>query len=301
MDADKPIFTAGRLFTGGSRDNAAWTPSIFAGKEFAGSTFRNNPQRLSVYAVEDATVEIKEGSTLLATATIPAGTGQNIFWSDIGSFQVYSTGTVLTYHVSNAFIDGKVLMPAHDKILGFPSTRMYLTTVEDSTNYDFVHSNSVTNTGSLNRVDRPQITAQGTTSLYRSESLLITADKDITGASFADGNGSNAAPFIPTNLLKTVFALNIITDWVAFASLEAGTVDQYAPGDVIGVSTPVATLTLTNSGADPDAPYRVRTAGIAAGTRFVSTVPVGAWYEPDSDAGGGNQDETILIGTDYIE
>jgi len=88
---------------------------------------------------------------------------------------------------------------------------------------------------------------------------------------------------------------------VAFASLEAGTIDQYAPGDVIGVSTPVATLTLTNSGSDPDAPYRARTTNIVAGTRFVSTVGVGAWYEPNSDAGGANDDETILIGTDYIE
>ena len=306
IDADKPIFTAGRVGSGGAstKDNVTWTPALFAGTEFASVTIRSSPHVVSVYAIEDTTVEVKEGSTVLASATMLAGTGQNLSWGPTGSFQVFSTGTILTYQyssVSGQFTDGKILMPAHDKILGFPSSSMRLTTIEDSTNYEFVHSNSVTGLGSLNRDGNPAITPEGTTSLYQSESLLVTADKDITGTSFADSTGLNAAPFIPTNLLKKVYAVNVLSVWVAFASLESGSIDQYDPGDVIGVSTPVATLALVNSGTDPDAPFRARTVNITAGTRFVSTVGLGGWYEPANDVGGADDDETILVGTDYIE
>ena len=55
-------------------------------------------------------------------------------------------------------------------------------------------------------------------------------------------------------------------------------------------------LTLTRSGADPNAPYRARRGATVAGTRFLSTAPMAGWYQPNSDTGGADQDETVLFG-----
>ena len=63
-------------------------------------------------------------------------------------------------------------------------------------------------------------------------------------------------------------------------------------------NTLIETLTLTRSGANSNAPYKARIGTTAAGTRFISTVPAAAWYQPNSDTGGADQDETILYGND---
>jgi hypothetical protein len=55
-------------------------------------------------------------------------------------------------------------------------------------------------------------------SIFACNSLLITVDKNITGASFVDPNGNCAARFIPINLMKTKYAVNVSSDFAAFAS-----------------------------------------------------------------------------------
>ena len=307
IDADKPIFTAGRFGSGGntSKGNIVWQPTAWAGTTFSFNSIRSNPQQLFIYATENATVTVKQGGTILATTTITAGSNDNISWSVYGSYQISSTGTILAYHVSGdlgggGVQDPKPLLPGHTQLIGFPSNSMRLTTDLDGTNYSAIHSDSTTASGSLNKSDVITIGPEGgTTSLYQSESLLISSDKKTSGASFADSNGNKAAPFLPTNLMKNKYVINNSADYVAFASKEAGTVDVYSPGQTIGVSTPVATLTLSRSGGNANAPYKAyTTAQTSSGYRFVSTVPMAAWYQPDNDNGSAAADETILYGTD---
>ncbi|MCB0410925.1 MAG: fibronectin type III domain-containing protein, partial [Bdellovibrionales bacterium] len=304
IDADQPIYTAGRRGSGGntSKANITWSPTSWAGKSFSFNAIRNSSQELYVFATEDAEVEVKQGSTTLATVTIAAGTTANLSWSTYGSYQVVASGTVLAYHISTSngtqLVDPKPLLPSSYEIIGFPSSSMRLTTERNATNYNLIHSNSNTANGNLNKQDVITISPFGTSSLYNSESLLIQADQKISGASFADSNGNCAAPFLPTNLMKKRFVLNADTEWIAFASKQTGTVEVYSPSQTIGVDTPVQTLSLTNSGANSNAPFRARFGARPAGYRFVVDVPAAAWYEPSTDAGAANDDETILYGSD---
>ena len=297
IDADKPIFTAGRRGdTNAARGaNIVWNPTAWAGKSFSFNATRTSPQILEVYAVEDATIEVKQGTTVLDSTTITAGSGTTLTWSPYGSYQVVSTGTILAYHISaggSNLHDPTPLLPSHTEIIGFPSNSMRLTTTVDSTNYFFFHSNSINNSGSLNKSGVVQINPEGTGSLFQGDSLLIQADQKISGASFADSNGLCSASFMPTNLMKTKYILPTNSDYIAFASKVAGTIEVRNSANVL-----VTTLTLTRSGGNSNAPYKVRMANPNAGYKFTATVPVGAWYQPNNNTGSADQDESLMFGT----
>ena len=305
VDADKPIFTAGRLGSGGNtaKGNIVWQPTSWAGKTFSFNSIRGNQQDLYVFATEDSTIQVKQGTTLLDSLTLTSGQGGTLTWTTYGSYQVISTGTILAYHISSdggtRIEDPKPLLPSANEIIGFPSNSMRLTADFNSTNYNLVHSNSSSASGSINKQDVVQVNPQGgTTSLYRSESLVISADRKVSGASFADSNGNAASPFLPTSFMKTKYVINTRADYVAFASKLSGTIDVYSPAQTIGVSTPVQTLTLSRSGGATNAPYMVRLGTTTEGYRFVSSVPMAVWYQPDNDGGSADQDETILYGSD---
>jgi hypothetical protein len=300
IDADKPIYTAGRRGNSGagasSKANIVWQPTAWAGKTFSFNATRFNPQQLFVYATENSTIEVKQGSTVIASTTVTAGNGATLSWSIYGSYQVLSTGTILAFHSSGdpsgTYADPKPLLPAFNEMIGFASNSMRLTTEKDSTNYNMIHSNSVAVSGTINKQDVIQVNSQGTGSYYQGESLYVFADQNISGASYADSNGYCASTFLPTNLMKRNYAINTNSDYVAFASKQAGTIDVKD-----GANNIIQTLTLTRSGSNPNAPFKVRIGTTAQGTRFFSTVPVAAWYQPNSDDGAGDEDETILYGT----
>ncbi|MEO0476932.1 MAG: fibronectin type III domain-containing protein, partial [Planctomycetota bacterium] len=128
IDADQPIFTAGIRGSGGntSKANIVWSPTSWAGKSFSFNAIRDNAQELSVFATEDAEVEVRQGSSVLATATLSANGSTVLNWSVYGSYQVVSTGTILAYHVSvnsgTRTVDPKPLLPSHTEIIGVPSS-----------------------------------------------------------------------------------------------------------------------------------------------------------------------------------
>lgn len=298
VDADKPVFVAGLRGSGSGATgaNIAWNPTSWASKDFSFNSTRDNPQEVYIYAIEDASIEVRQGSTVLTSATLTADTTTTLSWSVFGSYQVVSTGSILAFHISTGssrVTDPKPLTPSYTEIIGFPSNSMRLTTTVDSTNYTYYHSDSTTASGSLNKSDSIQIDPEGgTTSLYQSESLLIQADQEISGASFADSNGNCAAAFLPTNLMRNRFVVPVQTEYIAFASLNSGTIEVYDSSDIL-----IDTLTLTRSGSESSAPYHVRGTNYAAGSRFIADVPVAAWYQPDTTTNAGNDDETLLYGT----
>lgn len=297
IDADKPIYVAGKIGAGASAGsgNIVWNPTEWAGKSFSFNATRSNPQVLTVFAIEDTYIEVKQGSTVLDSATVTKGNGATLSWSVYGSYQINATGSILAYHYSNSggnYTDPKPIMPGSNQMIGFPSSSMTLTASFDSTNYTFLHSNSVSGSGSLNKTTSTVISPEGTTSLYQSMSLLIDSDKSISGASFADSNGFCAAPFLPTGLMKKKYIVNVSSDYVAFASKTAGTIEVRDSSNTL-----IETLTLTRSGASTNAPYAARRGATPAGYRFISTVKVGGWYQPTTDTGGAAGDETILYGT----
>lgn len=304
IDADKPIYTAGRRGSGGdtNKANITFSPTSWAGKSFSFNSIRYNPQKLHVYAIEDTTVSIYQGGSLLISKAINKNSGDTLSWSQYGSYQVVSTGTVLAYHISGSgtrFVDPKPLLPSATEIIGIPSTSMRLTTSQDSTFYNLWHSNSSSASNTLDKIDSVRVSPAKPGNQYTSSSLLISSDKGISGASYADSNGGCAAPFLPTNLMKKNYVLNVQGDWIAFASKEAATISVYSPSQTIGRDTPVQTFSLGRTGANTSAPFQARiTTNAKEGYRFISTVPVAAWYQPKNDTGGAKKDETILYGTD---
>lgn len=303
LEGDKPIYAAGNINNGGNnpqdKGNVVWSPTSWAGKTFNFNAYRNDPQVVFVYAVEATTITVKQGSTTLDSATLAAGASTTLSWSQFGSYQIISTGTILPFHNSGGtgyFYDVKPLMPSSTEIIGFPSTRALLTTDKDNTNYTYIHSDSNSDGDVLDKSNAPEIGPRGTSSLYQSHSLLISADQKIAAASYADSNGYCAAPFMPTSMMKRKYVINTNADWVAFASKQSGTVEVYSPTQTIGVDTPVATLNLTRSGANSNAPYKAYFTNQTGGYRFISDVPMAGWYQPNNDSGGADEDETILVG-----
>lgn len=303
IDADKPIYTAGRRGISGDganrKANIVWQPTAWAGKSFSFNAIRSNPQHLFVYAVEYTTVEVKQGTTVLDSLTINAGNGGTLSWSQYGSYQVISTGTILAYHSSgnassNYLADPKPLLPSSQEMIGFPSNSMRITADLDATNYNYIHSDSFVGSGNLNKNQVDSYTGRGSPrSFYQGHSMIISADRNISGASFADSNGYCAAPFLPTSLMRRNYAINTNSDYVAFASKLPGTIEVRDSSDNV-----IETLTLSRTGSNPNAPYKARRGTTTAGYRFFATVPVAAWYQPNNDVGGADQDETILYGTD---
>lgn len=170
---------------------------------------------------------------------------------------------------------------------------MRLTSDLDGTNYNGLHGDSTAFSGSLAKTSVVSINGRGTAKYYQEVAMLISADKKISGAAFADSNGGCATPFMPTNLMKKKYAVNVAATYVSFASKQAGTIQVLDSTDTV-----VQTLTLTRSGSNSNAPYKARRGTTTAGYRFVATVPVFAVYEPSGDTGGADNDETIMYGTD---
>ncbi len=293
LEADKPVFVAGNA----SNSNVVWSAPYWAGERFSFNTTRNDPQSVRIYFWEDSTVELKEGDTVLDTITKLAGENHTFTWNGNSSYQLESTGLIMAYQHSNSYIDPKPLLPASTDIIGIPSSSMSLSTQEDLTSFNGYHSNGAILANTIDRDTRLPISPQGTTSQYESEALRLTADQPIVGFSYADSNGSCAAPFLPTAMMRSQYATNVTADWVSFASLAAGTVTITEAG-----GTAITTLTLAQSGSNPNAPYKAyydfgdHGAPLPAGMQITSSVPMGAWYQPDTNTGAGNDDESILFG-----
>ncbi len=299
IDADKPIFTSGRLGpndAGRRGANMVWIPASWASRSFSFNATRYNSQRLEIFPVESGIITVKSGNTVLATTTLTAGVGDFLEWSTYGSYQVSSTGMVLLYHYSSgsgSFVDPKPLLPSSKKIIGFPSRSMRLTSFFDGTNYTAVHSNDISISSALNKADSIRINPEGSiTSLYQSDSLLVTADKKVSGASYADSNGYSASVFLPVSKMKKTYALNADAEYLAFASTKPGVIRVLDPNnDVIAIGT------LNKAGSMPGSPYKTRFGNLPAGTRIFSTVPMAGWYQPSGYLASMRHDETVLYGT----
>ena len=104
-------------------------------------------------------------------------------------------------------------------------------------------------------------TGSSTASLYRGyASGYISTGGKIFGSSVADSNGYYAAPFLPVSMMKKRFAVNVSSDYVAFASTSPAVIT------VTLQDGSTSTLTLTRSGSDDKTPYYGRLSSVAEGT-----------------------------------
>lgn len=304
LRADKGFFVSGRLTQGTPANvnvrqngNIVWNSPDWAGKEFIFTGTRDPDHVVTVYAFEDADITIHRGATEEATQSLDKGDIHTFSLSANGGFHMQSSGLILAYMYSNAggvnVTDPKPLLPASNDIIGFASTRAKIASATDTNSLTLHHSDSFTAGATANTGVEVNVNSRGTSSLYRGESLRVIGANPIVANSNADSNGYCSAPFVPTSMLKKKYVLNVVGDFVAFASLEEGDITMEEPDGTITV------LTMNRAGLNPYAPLKQRVANVPAGTKFYSDIRFQAWYQPlgwtDSQS---DDDETIMFGFD---
>jgi hypothetical protein len=273
-----------------------WTTQDWASKSFTFAASRSATHILSITAFEDSTVVVKTGATTIATKNILNDQGVTIELPQNANYQIESTGTISAFVYSatgskKEVRDPRPILPASTDILGFPSRNGFFSTSAINNKIDIVHSNDVTQTHTFSNLNslfkiNPQIAADR----YKSAAVRVQSESPIEGISVADFDGYGAAPFLPRSKMKNTYAVNVLSEWVAFASTQAGTITIKNPNGT------TSTVELTRAGVSSDAPYKARITNIPAGTIFSSTVKMAVWYEPKTDLFGANDDETLLFG-----
>jgi len=184
------------------------------------------------------------------------------------------------------------LLPSSRIIIGFPSKSGLLFSNEDNTSYNFFHSGGTAGSGIVGREAKSLTPLGEELGFYKTEALRLDGLKKLFAISLDDGSEDGAACFLPTALMKYKYAINVKANWVTLASTQSGIIKMISP------SGSTTELTLQNTGADPSTPYSVRVSEVTQGYRFESTIRFAAWYDPDSDDGSGEDDETLLFGFD---
>ena len=292
--AQAPFYVAGRLGNigagAGDKANVTWLTSSWVGKTFYINLTRNEPLSLKVFAFQNANISIYKAGVLQSSHTVDANQGDNISIATQGSYEIVSDGFILAYAHATQYTDPRPLLPASVDIIGFPSAKAMVTSSTDNNPITIIHSNSTEDSLNISRGTTYEISPQGTSSLYQSNALRILSNDVIIANSNADSNGYCSAPFVPVSMLKNNFAINVDADYIAFASNEEATITITFP------DTTTQTITLTRSGSNEEAPYFGRITNPPAGTIMESTTKYQAWYQPNSDTFGADEDETILFG-----
>ncbi len=301
IEGDKPIFVAGRIGSGGAsnKGNVVWNTPDWAGKNFLANLSRTATHRVQVYAFEASDVRVYFGGSEVAQQNVSAN-GSHIFsFNTNGNYEIVSDGWIVAYQYSNGngsnYTDPMPVLPSSKDIIGFPSNSAQVASAVDGAYYDEYHSSGGSGSSTLSTGTFNTINGQGSpTSYYQGDALRLIADQPIVSRSYADSNGSCSAPFIPVTMMKKRYAINVNSDYVAFASTGPAVIDVIDP-----TGTVVETITLTRTGTG-DSPYRGRRGTTTEGMRFESTndVSFGAWYQPNSDSFGADQDESIMFGAD---
>jgi hypothetical protein len=300
ISSDKAFYVAGvrkNNSNSASRSaNMVWTTQDWASTNFTFAASRSATHILSIVAYEDANIVVKSGAATISTQTILKDQGITVDLTQNANYQIESTGLISAFVYSatgskQELRDPRPILPASTDILGFPSREAFISASEVNATLDITHSNDHKQSHTFANLNSLFIVKpQGAADRYKSEAVRIKSTSQIEGVSVADFDGYCAAPFIPRAKMKNTFAVNVLSEWVAFTSVDPGTITVKDP------SGSTQSVQLTRSGSDADAPYKARLTNIPAGTIFSATVKMGAWYEPKTNSFGANDDETLLFG-----
>lgn len=294
--ATGPFYVAGRLGSIGAnasdKANVTWSTKSWVGKEFYFNLTRNAPMSIKIFAFESSNIEIFKGNESIITDVILENSGKVIPVSDFNSYKIISDGLIVVYVYANLYTDPRPLLPASKDIIGFPSSKAMLTSSSDNNEITLYHGNSIENNLTMSLGITEEISPQGISDLFQSYPLRIIGNENIVANSNADSNGYCSAPFTPISMMKKKFAINVDSDYVAFAS------DQEVTITVIEPDLNTFDISLAKSGSSIKAPYSNRLSNLSAGTIFLGDKNFQAWYQPNSDLYGAEEDETILFGWD---
>lgn len=279
---------------------APWASEAYAGKSFTSFITRygqHNPHIIVAALGKNAFVEVKQNGNVVDSHLIPKNT-VHTFNNDLNnnqSFLIESNENIAVYFVSRSSggssynRDARVLTPASDKIIGLSG---HVTAIANDTNASYYRTQNSSNNFSLNSNNFYNV-GRMRKSDAENWGVYVESDKKVSMTQTADQDGTNATPSIPISMMANNYGIPRRADYVAFISLESGTVDVINPDGSFNKN-----LTLHNNAVNPKAPYIVYYndggTDIPAGTTFSCSVLCMAIYD-DSDS-GADRDETLMMG-----
>lgn len=286
---------------------APWASEAYSGRVFSSYLNRYgefNPKIYVASVESNSFVEIIQDGNVVDSALVDKNSIHEftITLSNNKPFLIQSTKNISAYFVSRSSNsstytrDARVLTPASKSIIGLSG---YITTTENNTTVTYSNNKTLNNTyNDLNISEKISLegTDQGNVGVY------AVADKPISLTQIADSNGINATPAIPTSMMATHYGIPRNASYVAFLSLDVGTVSVYNPSGIL-----INTINLDRNSVqgpyqarytlDSNLPSSPTSNPIPAGTIFVCSTLCMAIY--DDIGSGADADETLMMG--FIE
>ncbi len=204
-------------------------PISFAGTSFLAPVSRDGQQFSFLAPFADATVDIYDGSTLVNTLTLTAGTPFTDTADDITAGNtaiIESDVPILVTHRSSTGGDALPLYPATaGDFYAVRSTETLIGFGTDGTNLDESQSDGTVAATVGNRGEAIAITGGGTQGGTSADGIHLTADQPIGVIGSEDGDGNEATTVLPAFELSSQYWLATDSQYVAFACPTTGSAD----------------------------------------------------------------------------
>lgn len=283
-----PLQTLKPLY-GESEDNQAGLPIMpisWSGTSFVTNMNRGTGDFNIVAPANDSTVTIYEvtGGTWsqYAQQVVSAGTHWNLSNLSTGAYRIDATSNILVTKsaaVNNQ--DFHPLYPAVRELWGTGSGNAFGACLNDSTTITVYGTDGLNDTIACDAGDTFTVSG-GTAGAGRGHRLI--ADKPIGVHAQADGDGTEASPFLPPWEFATEFHLPDLHEYIAIVAPYAFTnCTRYDSSGVVRDS-------LLSNESHPPFPSKIRFDAGASGDSILCNRPVQAYYESDNTA------EEVLYG-----
>ena len=283
---------------------APWASEAYSGRLFSSfiSRYGQYNPKISVASVEgNSFVEVIQNGIVINSALIDKNKIHEftLTLTNNRPFLIRSTKNISAYFVarsnnsSSYTRDARVLTPSSTSVIGFKG---YVTTIADNTN--LTYSDNLNLNGSDNDLDANEYLNLGGTDQGK-VGLIINSNEPISITQTADRNGLNSTPSIPTSMMAKNYGIPRNASYVAFLSIDIGTVEVYNPSGTL-----IDTINLERDSTqgpyqaryalDTNLPSSPRSHPIPAGTTFVCSTLCMAIY--DDIGNGSDADETLMMG-----
>ncbi|MFH1726776.1 MAG: LamG-like jellyroll fold domain-containing protein, partial [Elusimicrobiota bacterium] len=283
-----PVTGAKAFFADTVADGGApCLPPSFAGTEFIYRASRN-VDRFSVYALEDANVDVYDGGVLVQSESVPAGTAR-VIDRDItnsGVTRIASDAPILVSHSATDNSDGYNFHPAGTDWYGVPSQNLDIGAGPGGADVTIYYSDGTSASVALGPDGQYRAGGQGTHG--QSRAAHVVSDNPIGVHQLADADGTDSTTFLPAGELSAAYRIPMDIQYIAIAAPTPATSCTLYEAD-----GSVKESLLGGSESDPY-PNAMLFGGnylyAAAGAKLECDAPVFAYYEQHA-----NNQETNLI------
>lgn len=283
--------TAGSVFSvlgpvgaAGVGDGAdSLVPISFAGTSFVAPISRDAQQFSFVAPFTDATVDLYDATTLVASFTVTAGTPYTHTTNDIsaGNTAIIESDTpVLVTHRSDVGGDAVSLYPAvSEDFLAIHSSEILVGFNTDASQVDVAGSDGAIGAATGNRGEAALIAGGSPQGGVAGDGLLLAPTQPVGIVMHEDGDGNESVSGLPLSELGAHYWVPTDSQYMAFACATAASADV-----PLSVSPPGGPVRPVTCAGGPDVAWAVDTADLTVTTAGISAssddgTPFAAYYE----------------------